>query len=205
MLQNFDKLPQIFSQINSLRDGTYVEGILPIEDSDNNTLFEYKISIDFRILPPTVKELEGLIPHHIDRHVFPKQDWSLCLGYPIMLLSFWVNSKFDCLSYVKNMVLPYLANQHYYDRNGEWLVKGLDHDINGAIQFYSAIFGTNDVKIISYRLINILKNRKYRLNDLCFCGSNLKYKNCHRKKQLLPIERKLLEWDYSRFRKHLTG
>ncbi len=204
MLRNFDQLTLVFSNIILVREGRYIDGFLPIKDADDNILFEYKVSIDFSIIPPTVKELEELIPHDKERHLFPNQDWSCCLGYPMELISFWIKSNYDCLAYVRNKVIPYLANQHYYDRNGEWLVEGLDHDMKGAIQFYSAIFGTDDIKIISYRLGNIIRNRKYRQNDKCFCGSNIKYKDCHKKRSLTVNERKYLEWEYTRFRAYLS-
>ena len=202
MLVNFDKLKDVFFTI-SLTRNDYIEGIIPLRDSDGNVIFEYKISIDFNFVIPKVKELEGLIHHDIDRHLYPS-DRSLCLGYPLPLLSFLINNGYDCYSYVENKVLPYLANQYYFDRNGEWFIKGLDHDIGGKIDFYSKIFKTDRIIIILSRLGDVLNNKKYGRNASCFCGSELKYKNCHQKREITPNERNILQKDYEELSKHLN-
>ena len=195
MLVNFDKLRDIFSTILSIR-GNYIEGVIPIRDENENIIFEYKISIDFQTAIPTVKELEELIPHDIDRHLYPKSDWNLCLGYPLMLHSFWINSGYDCYAYVEKKILPYLANQHYFDRNGEWFIEGFDHNINGVIEFYSEIFKTDNKEFVLSQLGDILNNKKYGRNESCFCGSELKFKNCHHKRNLIQNERNILQNDY---------
>jgi len=203
MLVNFDKLRYIFLTILLTRYD-YIEGVIPLRDSNGNVVYDYKISIDFQFAIPNVKELEELIPHDIDRHLYPS-DWSLCLGYPLALLSFWINSGYDCCVYVEKKVLPYLANQYYFDRNGEWFIKGLDHGIGGTMEFYSKIFKTDNNVIILSRLGDVLNNKKYGRNALCFCGSGLKYKNCHLKREIIPNERNILQKDYEKLVKYLNS
>lgn len=201
---NFDKLRNIFSIVSLIR-GNYIEGVMPIRDDNGNIIFEYKISIDFQTAIPTVKELEELIPHDIDRHLYPDSDWNLCLGYPLMLHSFWINCGYDCYAYVEKKILPYLANQHYFDRNGEWFIKGFDHNINGTLEFYSEIFKTDNSKIILSRISDVLNNRKYMRNGACFCGSELKFKHCHQKRNLIQYERNILQNDYNRISSNLKS
>ena len=134
MLANFDKLEGVFSSISTFSKGIVV-GTIPLRDNDNNILIEYRVSINFNKEYPEIKELEELIPHDIERHVYPNNDWALCLGYPISLVSFWTRTGFDCILYIKKKLIPYLANQYYFDRNGEWLVAGLSHGTEGTLGY----------------------------------------------------------------------
>jgi len=195
MLNNFDHLDTVFSAIHKV-DINYIEGIIPLIDEKGNVIYEYNISIDFSNNYPKAKELDELIPHNIDRHLYPNNDWVLCLEYPISLASFWISSGFDCVLFVRKKLIPYLANQLYYDRNGIWLVDGLKHGVQGTIDYYSGIYKTTDKMQIIRRIEDIVMNRKIRPNDLCFCGSGLKYKKCHSKRPLTPVEVNLIQNDY---------
>ena len=203
MLVNFNRLDEVFTEISIKRNDS-IEGIVPIKHPDGSILYSYKIRIEFQYIIPKVKELENKIPKNIDRHLYPK-DWSLCLGYPLRVLSFWINSNYDCLEFVNKMIIPFLANQYFFDRNGEWYIVGLNHDIYGKIEFYSGIFNIKDEKMILNNIADILNGKKYGRNSSCFCGSELKYKYCHLKRNLTQHEINLLKDDYDKIKSYLNS
>lgn len=82
MLVNFDKLRDIFLTVLLTRND-YIEGVIPLRDSNGDVVYDYKISIDFQFAIPNVKELEELIPHDIDRHLYPS-DWKFMSWLPIV-------------------------------------------------------------------------------------------------------------------------
>lgn len=55
------------------------------------------------------------------------------------------------------------------------------HEIEGKKQFFFEIINSDEVTFIS-KCLEIIKSRKFpRRNEQCFCGSRVKYKNCHQR------------------------
>lgn len=53
------------------------------------------------------------------------------------------------------------------------------HHDNGTIQLYQELLGTTNNKIISLFIEQYCKRTKIKFNEICYCGSGLKLKNCH--------------------------
>ena len=81
-------------------------------------------------------------------------------------------------TFTKQLVIPFFAAQVYFDNTGEWPYGDYKHYEEGLIQYYQ-----EKIHISRDNIIGSLKvlagKRKLERNDLCFCGSGLKYKKCH--------------------------
>lgn len=77
------------------------------------------------------------------------------------------------------------------------------HQDDGTIQYFQEILETNEIdKIINF-LEGYLSVTKPRRNEKCYCGSEIKLKNCHLDavKILLATSREELQNDYQKIKK----
>lgn len=76
-------------------------------------------------------------------------------------------------------MIPFLANQSYYERMGDWKNGQYDHGSKGIMTYYSEAFGISDRSLLELILQQLSENQRYGRNDPCLCGSGKKAKKCH--------------------------
>lgn len=183
MQEQFLELQSVYQRL-SLEDrgepnGILIEGILDFSGRGNNQLindsFEIQIIIpeSFPGLLPSTKEVGGRIPdtfHHYD-------DGSLCLGTPLHIrMTFFQNP--TLLSYIQNLVIPYLFSFCYWKKFGQMPFGELSHGRKGIMEYYRELFVSNsDVVVIN--LLKILAEDNYRGHHYCPCGSEKIIRRCH--------------------------
>lgn len=161
-----------------------LKGILDIKDASNVVVGSFSIEIKYRMeFPyrfPILYEVGEAIPNIADRHKY--QDGSCCITVlPDEILK--CMDGISVLSYIEEYAIPYFANQIYYSQNGKYLNGEYSHGKDGFIEFYTNFFKTTDSskwredveRVSSGTIIKMDRNKQ------CFCGSGLKYKNCHDK------------------------
>lgn len=126
---------------------------------------------------PILYEIGGYIPREADWHKY--SDDSCCItADPVEILA--CKSGISLYSFIKDHVIPYLANQ-YFRKNFGHYKNEYAHGINGIFQAYCDIMKTPDITswkryiacAFGSTSINISRNAP------CFCGSGKKYKHCH--------------------------
>ncbi|MBE8723428.1 hypothetical protein [Flavobacterium hungaricum] len=76
------------------------------------------------------------------------------------------------------LVVPYLANQLYFDSEEEWANGDYEHGAEGILQFYQELFEMEAIEEV-INLLSFLNTQKMNRNDNCFCGKKEKLKRCH--------------------------
>ncbi|MDR3156628.1 MAG: SEC-C domain-containing protein [Lactobacillales bacterium] len=143
----------------------YLKGTIEVSDTEHTISKSYLIEIHFTEgFPyrfPKLYEVGGDIPCEADFHKY--SDSSCCITAFIDEL-FKCKNSITVLQFVKEQVIPYLANQWYRQITGEYKNE-YSHGDKGQVEgLYDYAFGEK-------------KNNLGR-NDECFCGSNKKYKKC---------------------------
>jgi len=152
-------------QIKTLDGRQYLKGSIEISNAEQTATKSYLIEIhfsdDFPHRFPKLFEVGGDIPCEADFHKYP--DNSCCITAPIDEF-FKCKSGITILRFVKEEVIPYLANQWYRQIAGKYKNE-YSHGHKGQVEgYYDYAFGEK-------------KNNLGR-NDMCFCGSKKKYKKC---------------------------
>lgn len=152
-------------RIRELDGKQYLKGTIEISDTEQTATKSYLIEIRFTNgFPnrfPKLYEVGGDIPRDVNFHKY--SDDSCCI-------TAFIDEFFTCkngitvLQFVREQVIPYLANQWYRQITGKFKNE-YSHGSKGQIEgLYDYAFGEK-------------KNNLGR-NDRCFCGSNIKYKKC---------------------------
>ncbi len=142
---------------------------------------KYHLLIDVSNFPnnfPKVIELDERIPRKADRHI--NKDNSLCFTTPIneeILLKTKVK---DLELFFQHILIPFLANNSFYEINkvykfGEYS----HHPIYSLYETYRDILNIDNFELIATVLKKVASGKKYRPNELCYCGSGIKIKNCN--------------------------
>lgn len=146
------------------------------------------ISKNYPKVLPTVRELDGRIP----KEFHTSYDDSLCLGTPLLVkMRFYERP--NLLGFIEACLVEYFYGYNYFQKHGILPVGEFDHNINGILEHYQELFGTEKYDIVIGLLI-ILANDSYRGHIKCVCGSGKRLRNCHGKillelrKYQTPIE-----------------
>jgi len=126
---------------------------------------------------PFVRETAGRILRIPDRHIYAKEGF-FCIGPRLAIKESW-DKNHSIVRFLNEFVIPFLANQSYYERMGEWKNGDYDHGKKGILQYYRERFNINDEKELMLILNNIVSGVKVGRNDRCFCESGKKAKKCH--------------------------
>jgi hypothetical protein len=141
----------------------------------------YKIEIIFpKSYPrdiPILIEVGERIPRIADRHVNDKTG-ICCIGPRFEQRHKWLKDP-RIHTYITDFVIPFLANQSYYERMGVWKNGQYDHGAKGILTYYSEAFGISERKLLEILLQSLSENQRHGRNDSCLCGSGKKAKKCH--------------------------
>ena len=155
-------------------------GELELNDDEGGLIDSYFIRIqptpDYPLRFPFVFETKGRIPVNIDWHVFP--DGHCCIkAIPEEIII--CKHGITLLQFMTKQVVPYFFNQKYRELHGYFLNER-SHGIKGSIEFFKDAFKTDNLKTIAKSLL-FIKNRNEPIRTAkCFCGSEEKYRKCHR-------------------------
>jgi hypothetical protein len=167
------------------KDNTpYLKGILDIPDDSGSIVGSYFIEVHYKEgFPykfPELYEVGEDIPNDANWHKYTNSACCITVEADEVLKC---KHGITVLQFISQFVIPYFANQIYRKHNGHYKNGEYSHSYMGVFEFYSALFGTNDLnKWLDY--FNCAFNgRKLSIgrNDNCFCGSSIKFKNCHLK------------------------
>lgn len=182
-----DQIPSLIDKYPKLscidRDSkTIVVGEIDIIDSKGKLWESYDIEIHSSALFPKrfphLYEVGGKIPRIADWHIY-EDTMSCCVKIlPEEILRCHQGVTLE--QYVTQEVLPYLFNQTHrrvegYYANGEY-----GHGNLGLYEYYSSELETDDLECIAKLLHSIATSPRPIRTSLCFCGSGVKYRYCHR-------------------------
>jgi len=164
--------------------GKMLKGILDVKDADREIVASFSVEIrycaGFPFRFPFLFEVGGDIPNEADWHKY--SDGRCCITVePDEILK--CKNGVSILEFIGNYCIPYLANQAFRKATGKYKNGEYSHGPLGILEFYADFFKTSDVnqwkKCIL--ILNSGKNTQKGRNESCFCGSGLKFKNCHNK------------------------
>jgi hypothetical protein len=155
-------------------------GAIPLLDDQGKIIDSYKVQIipesNYPESFPLVYELNGRLPYNIDWHIYP--DGHFCIkAFPEEIII--CKNGISLVSFIKDQVIPFLFNQKFREEYGYFL-KERSHGTEGNLEFFKDVFKLTDLSKIKKHLEFILKRRNPNRVALCFCGSGIKYRKCHR-------------------------
>lgn len=180
-----EKFPKLI--LEKFPKGIYhFTGEIDIFDNNNNYWDSFQIKIK---LPkgypysfPKVFSVGNRIPIEDDRHI--NEDASCCVAV-IQEETLRATRGITIIQFINEFVVPFFANQLYFEKHNMWANGDYLHSIDGIIQFYKEQTDLESLNEIILFLKELPKIRQLGRNDKCFCNSKLKYKNCH----LLPLNK----------------
>lgn len=154
-------------------------GEVDVFDSLNNYVDSYSIKVVIRpgypYRFPRLFEMGNKFEHIADRHI--NEDDSCCVC-SLQEENLMAQRGISIKSYFLKYVLPYFANQSFFDHEGKWANGDYDHGSLGIFQYYSELLKIENIQeVISF--LSFFNDLKLHRNDLCYCGSKKKLKQCH--------------------------
>lgn len=157
----------------------FLKGILDIQDSESNIAFSYSIEIHrsngYPYSFPRVYEVGGDIPISSDWHKY--DDNSLCLDVETEE-TLKCRRGLPVCDFIRQELIPHLANQRYRAIEGHY-VNEYKHGTLGFKEFYAEQMETTDEQMWLKIANHVFVMKETRRNELCYCGSGKKYKQCH--------------------------
>ena len=158
-----------------------IKGTIDLIDTFGQHRDTYEIEIHptsgypFRF--PLLWETGGRIPRNIDWHVF-ESDGHCCIKVePEEIIM--CKKGISLIDFIDKEVIPYFFNQTFRRING-YFIKERSHGLLGVIEYYQQVLKEqNPFKMV--QLLEFIQSgvEPFRTST-CFCGSNLKYRKCHR-------------------------
>lgn len=154
-----------------------IEGLIPLFD-DNEVYwgdFQIEIIIDesYPLTFPMVTETGGRIPKEADRHIY--SNGSCCLTVkPIQNIE--ANQGIDLKRYFDVYLVPYLFNQIFFEGHDRFANEEYLHNTRGILQYFIELLKVRNIETCLFLMINFVRNE----SDLCICGSNLNWLDCHK-------------------------
>ena len=142
---------------------------LAIEDRFN---IELRIPADYPKTPPNAYETGSRLNGY--HHLF--NDGKFCLGGPVEVCMRFAKQP-TLLSFVEELVIPFLFSFSYERRYGETPFGELAHGVEGLLEYYVGFLGTSREATIS--LLIYLAHDHRQFSEVCPCGSGRRLGKCH--------------------------
>jgi len=157
-----------------------VTGELLLTDEKETIIDSYKIKISPRKSYPQnfpyVYEIGDRIKPNLDWHIY--EDGHCCLTTPPEEVII-CRKGYDLKWFINEMVIPFFFNQKHREVYGYFLNER-EHGLEGLINYFKQLIHTDDylqmLKVINFVMLRVKPER----TDICFCGSGLKYRHCHK-------------------------
>ena len=170
---------------------TNIEDGILIED-----VYELEFCPDGVHSKVAVRETAGRILRTKDKWKFKEladvhmySDGTLCLC-PTPEEKIRLLNGFNIRDFIKRLVIPYLYYQSYLEKYGKEPWKSSSHGDLGLLESYASQFPAKTppkdivaqyVESLTLNLKNtIVSHKPYKDENLCLCGSNKFFKNCHK-------------------------
>lgn len=127
---------------------------------------------------PLLEDHSKAFPWEDDWHISPEN--GLCCVCGIIEQEEVAVKGISVSGFVHDYIHPFYANQVYRQEYGEYKNGEYAHDEEGAWQALEEEFNLKDRDEIR-KLLFQMKIKRGR-NQVCFCGSGIKYKKCHLKR-----------------------
>lgn len=163
------------------------DGFEQIEDT---YLVRIEVPADFPESPPKAFETGERIPP--DYHKF--RDESLCLGSPLRQ-RLLIAKEPTLWGFAERLLIPYLYNRSYYEKNEELPIGELDHGAPGLVADYENIFKTGGAKACAEMLALLGLHKRIANKRPCPCGSGRRLGKCHNM-VLNPLRKLALRREY---------
>lgn len=188
------ELISLHPKLNYYQDDTgtpSVSGYIDLEDEHVGLIDSYQIIITCTPLYPKrfpyVFEKEGRIPINVDWHVHKDGHCCICSIPDEVIVC---QGGITLSSFYEEQVKPYFFNQKHREVHGYFL-KERSHG-KGNFEFFVDLFKTEDAVLIKQWLNYIKDNNEPNRVQKCFCGSEIKFRKCHRNAfrliKALPID-----------------
>jgi len=166
----------------------------------------YSLIINISTFPnqfPIVQEVGDRIPCNMDRHI--NTDGTLCFTTEAkaqIILRKKVKTLLDFFEYI---LIPFLQNNSYYEIHKEYLNGEYKHGLVGIFESYADIIDIDNLGLLIDILLLRLDDKKFLRNDICFCGSGKKVKNCHLNgyNDLFLIDNSIIKSDLLKLKQYL--
>lgn len=159
-------------------EGFIIKGSIDVIDDEGSYWDTYDVSI---LIPayypkelPILTETSKKIERHEDWH---NRDGICCLSTNAKMFHV-LGEEINLLNWLDKFAHPFLANHVFRVKTGQYANNEFDHGTEGIVQGYCEIFILTTIKEVIDRLNLVCENKKLGRNDLCFCGSEKKYKKC---------------------------
>ena len=182
LIKDIDDAIKYYPELEKVESDTQlrVKGIIILKHPEIGEYDKYSVSISFpKCYPmcfPKVIEEGGKIPRLEDRHVNP--DNSLCLAVE-------PEEKLVCRNgisfkyFLDRVLVPHLSRETYRSLAGEYEDGEYSHGIEGLWEYFGHVLNTTGNENILKELGRMLHEKWLGRNVPCFCGSTIKFKNCH--------------------------
>lgn len=124
---------------------------------------------------PEVKELGGKIPISDERHI--NHDGTCCLTVPAKMHQD-LGKNYSIIDFIEKFVMPFFANQVYYEIHGVWANGDYSHGDRGMLECYKDILRLSNLRQIT-ELMKIALQIFPKTTKICPCGSRKKLQDCH--------------------------
>jgi len=156
-------------------------GTIILYDEAENPVDNYELRIEYKpgypYFFPSVFETGGRIPVNVDWHVY-ESDGHLCI---CTTTDEYIKtaSGLNLSNFIRRELIPYLFNQTHRRLTGFFLHE-MAHGEKGELVTLKQLLQTSEATNIHWLLLHILNGVRPERTSLCFCGSKIKYRHCHR-------------------------
>lgn len=160
-----------------------ITGNIDIVDINSKYWTSYAIEIhptnDFPYRFPLLFEVGGKIPRIADWHVYEDNNNCCVKILPAEIIR--CKSGITITEYIKEEVVPYLFNQTHRIIEGYYVNGEFSHGAIGFYEYYSKVLGTQGNIFDTCKLLHAISiTPKPPRTSVCFCGSGIKYRKCHK-------------------------
>lgn len=171
-----EKLAIKYPSLNFIIEGkiVFIRGKIQIADIAEFSI-EIKLLDDYPTSLPEVKEIGGKIFRSDERHI--NEDGTCCLTIPAKIHQD-LGKNYSIVTFIEIFVIPFFANQIYYEINGVWANGDYSHGEKGLLEFYSELLETKSHEMVA-DLMKISLQPFPKLSQKCPCKSGKRLKKCH--------------------------
>lgn len=158
-----------------------LKGAIDICDSNGQYWDTFKIVVTipekYPYAVPVLVEISEKIDREDNRHI---SKGGICCVEITHELLYKARRGIKMVEFIREQAYPYLANQLYFDLEGNYANGEYGHYFDGVVQFYAEKLKLSDPNLIILILNQVIENKLPHRNDPCLCGKG-KFKNCHKK------------------------
>jgi hypothetical protein len=197
--KDLNEVLDMFPKINLLEKDQRktLSGEVDIFDATGRYVNSFDINVviprNYPYAFPLLFETSDKFEHIPDRHVSEDGSCCVCSLQESDLIS---QKGISIKDFFLRYVIPYLANQLYFNSEETWANGDYEHGAEGILQFYTELFEVETIHEV-ITLLSFFNTKKMNRNDDCFCGKKEKLKRCHLQTYTVikDLSKKRIEYD----------